>query len=89
MRDDRPMSRRDWVAGIIAFTAVVTWLITAYVTVSMISQGPDVVIWLAVSIALTVAVLRVLGATWAETCEYLLHPIRSAKRLRGVGGGPE
>ena len=55
----------------------------------MISQPADVVIWLAVTVALTVAVLRVLGATWAETCEYLLHPIRSAKRLRGVGGGLE
>ena len=83
------MSRRDWVAGIIGFVAVVTWLCTAYVIVSMILHRADVVIWLAVSIALTVAVLRVLGATWAETCEYLLHPIRSAKRLRGVGGGLE
>jgi hypothetical protein len=83
------MSRRDWVAGIIGFAAVVTWLCTTYVTISMISHRADVVIWLVVSIALTVAVFRVLGASWAETCEYLLHPIRSAKRLRGVGGGVE
>ena len=89
MRDDRPMSRRDWVAGIIGFVAVVTWLCTGYVTISMIAHRVDVVIWLAASIALTVAVLRVLGATWAETREYMLHPIRSAKRLRGVGGGLE